>query len=98
LIFIFELLAISLHLKNQYCRSPIVTRLITVPSQTPDHKGIPLKPIISLIPNVDFNLVQLFTANRFSIKEHKRYNGKYTHYTKIFPLGRCATDSSLEPV
>ena len=35
---------------------------------------------------VDFNLVQYFTANIFSIKEHKRYNGKYTHYTKIFPL------------
>jgi hypothetical protein len=73
-------------LKNQYRRSPTVTRLITVPSQTPDHKGVPLKPIISLIPNVDFNLVQYFTANRFSIKEQKRYNGKYTHYTDIFPL------------
>jgi hypothetical protein len=36
--------------------------------------------------SVDFNLVQYFTANKFSIKEHKRYNGKYTHYTKIFPL------------
>jgi len=36
--------------------------------------------------NVDFNLVQYFTANRFSIKEQKRYNGKYTHYTKTFPL------------
>jgi hypothetical protein len=35
---------------------------------------------------VDFNLVQLFTANRFSVKEQKRYNGKYTHYTEIFPL------------
>jgi hypothetical protein len=35
---------------------------------------------------VDFNLVQLFTANIFSIKEQKRYNGKYTHYTEIFPL------------
>jgi hypothetical protein len=35
---------------------------------------------------VDFNLVQYFTANIFSIKEQKRYNGKYTHYTDIFPL------------
>jgi hypothetical protein len=35
---------------------------------------------------VDFNLVQYFTANIFSIKEHKIYNGKYTHYTYIFPL------------
>jgi hypothetical protein len=34
---------------------------------------------------VDFNLVQLFTANRFSIKEQKRYNGKYTHYTYFSP-------------
>jgi Cdc6-like AAA superfamily ATPase len=31
--------------------------------------------------HVDFNLVQLFTANIFSIKKQKRYNGKYTHYT-----------------
>jgi hypothetical protein len=83
---IFELLAISLHLKNQYHISPTVTRLITVPSQTLDHKGIPLKPIISLIPNANFNLVQYYTANKFSIKEHKRYNGKYKHYTYIFPL------------
>jgi hypothetical protein len=82
----FELLLISLHLKNQYHRSPTVTRLITVLSQTLDHKGIPLKPIIAMIPNVDFNLVQLFTANRFSVKEQKRYNGKYTHYTEIFPV------------
>jgi hypothetical protein len=36
--------------------------------------------------SVDFNLVQYFTANIFSIKEQKRYNGKYTHYTDIFPL------------
>jgi len=36
--------------------------------------------------NVDFNLVQLFTIKKISIKEQKRYNGKYTHYTKIFPL------------
>jgi hypothetical protein len=37
--------------------------------------------------DVDFNLVQYFTCtNIFSIKEQKRYNGKYTHYTKIFPL------------
>jgi hypothetical protein len=35
---------------------------------------------------VDFNLVQYFTTNKFSIKEQKRYNGKYTHYTDIFPL------------
>jgi hypothetical protein len=35
---------------------------------------------------IDFNLVQYFTANIFSIKEHKRYNGKYTHYIEIFPL------------
>jgi hypothetical protein len=45
-----------------------------------------MKPIISLIPNVDFNLVQLFTANIFSVKEHKIYNRKYTHYREIFPL------------
>jgi hypothetical protein len=30
---------------------------------------------------VDFNLLKYFTAYRFSIKENKRYNGKYTHYT-----------------
>jgi hypothetical protein len=36
---------------------------------------------------VYFNLVQYFTANKFSIKEHKRYNRKYKHYTKISPLG-----------
>jgi hypothetical protein len=35
---------------------------------------------------VDFNPMQYFSANRFSIKKHKKYNGKYTHYTKIFPL------------
>jgi hypothetical protein len=35
---------------------------------------------------VDFNLVQYFTANRFSIKKQKIYSGKYTHYTYIFPL------------
>jgi hypothetical protein len=35
---------------------------------------------------VDFNLVQLFTTNGFSIKEHKIYNGKYTHYIDIFSL------------
>jgi hypothetical protein len=40
----------------------------------------------SLVSTVDFNLVQYFTANIFSIKEQKRYNGKYTHYTEIFPL------------
>jgi hypothetical protein len=74
-------------LKNQYHRSPTVTRLIIVPSQTLDHKGIPLKPIIALIQNVDFNLVQLFNANRFSVKEQKLYNGKYTHYIDIFPPG-----------
>jgi hypothetical protein len=36
--------------------------------------------------SVDFDLVQYFTTNKFSIKEQKRYNGKYTHYTEIFPL------------
>jgi hypothetical protein len=36
--------------------------------------------------SVDFNLVQYFTASIFSIKEQKRYNGKYTHYTEIFPM------------
>jgi hypothetical protein len=40
----------------------------------------------NIMNSVDFNLVQYFTANIFSIKEHKRYNGKYTHYTDIFPL------------
>jgi hypothetical protein len=35
---------------------------------------------------VDFNLVQYFIANRFSIKEQKRYNEKYKHYTEIFPM------------
>jgi hypothetical protein len=39
-----------------------------------------------MIPNVYFNHVQLFTVNRFSIKEQTRYNGKYTHYKDIFPL------------
>jgi hypothetical protein len=33
----------------------------------------------------DFNLVQLFTANIISVKEQKIYNGKYTHYTNVFP-------------
>jgi hypothetical protein len=33
------------------------------------------------VVGVDFNLIQYFTANRFSIKEQKKYNGKYTHYT-----------------
>jgi hypothetical protein len=46
----------------------------------------PPKAKKDLLPNVDFNLVQYFTANRFSIKEQKRYNGKYTHYMDIFPL------------
>ena len=41
--------------------------------------------IVVLVVYVDFNLVQLFIANKFSIKEQKRYNGKYTHYTEIFP-------------
>ena len=41
---------------------------------------------IQLIELVDFNLVQLFTANIFSVKEHKRFNEKYTYYTYIFPL------------
>jgi hypothetical protein len=36
--------------------------------------------------DVDFKLVQYFTANIFSIKEQKIYNGKYTYYTDIFPL------------
>ena len=40
----------------------------------------------TLIPNVDFNLVQYFTENKFSIKEQKIYNGKYKHYNEIFPL------------
>jgi hypothetical protein len=36
--------------------------------------------------HVDFNLVQLFTENIFSIKVQKIHNGKYTHYTEIlFP-------------
>jgi hypothetical protein len=34
---------------------------------------------------VYFNLVQLFYAKIFSVKEQKRYNDKYTHYTNIFP-------------
>jgi hypothetical protein len=66
---IFELLAISLHPKNQYRRSPTVTRIITIVSQTLDHKGIPLKPIITFILDVYFKLVQLFIANKFSVKE-----------------------------
>ena len=41
---------------------------------------------VSFIQIVDFNLLQYFTANKFSIKERKRYNVKYTHYTEIFPL------------
>jgi hypothetical protein len=36
--------------------------------------------------SVDFNIVQYFTANKFSIKEQKIYNGKYTHCIEIFPL------------
>jgi hypothetical protein len=40
----------------------------------------------NIVASVDFNLAQLFTANIFSIKEHKIYNGKYTHYIDIFPL------------
>jgi hypothetical protein len=72
------LLAISFHLKNQYHSYPTVTRLITDLSQTPDHKGIPLKPIIDLIPNVDFNIAQLITANIFLIKQ-KIYNDTHTH-------------------
>jgi hypothetical protein len=42
--------------------------------------------IHSIENGVDFKIVQLFTANIFSVKEHKRYNGKYTHYIEIFPL------------
>jgi hypothetical protein len=80
------MLVISLHLKNQYHRSPTVTMIITILSQTHDHKNVPMKPIISLIPNVDFSLVQYFTRNIFSIKEQKIYNGKYTHSIDIFPL------------
>jgi hypothetical protein len=38
------------------------------------------------VVSVYFNLVQYFTANKFSIKEQKIYNGKYTYYIKIFPL------------
>jgi hypothetical protein len=46
----------------------------------------PLEAKKSLIPNVDFNLVQLFNANIFLVKEQKKYNVKYKHYTKTFPL------------
>ena len=79
------MLVISFHLNNQYYRSPTVTRIIIDSSETLSHKGIPMKPIIALIPNVDFNLVQSITANRFLIKQ-KRYNGTHTHYTDIFTL------------
>jgi hypothetical protein len=72
-------------LKNQYCRSPTITRHIIFLSQTLDQKGILLKPIIALIPNVNFNLVLYFTTNIFSIKEHKRYNGKYTVHKDFSP-------------
>jgi hypothetical protein len=65
------MLAISFHLKNQYHRSPTVTRLIIVSSQTHSHKGIPLKPKTSLIHNVYLKLVKLIIANRFLIKIEK---------------------------
>jgi hypothetical protein len=40
-------------------------------SQTLDHKGVPLKPITTMIQYVYFNLVQLITANEFLIKIEK---------------------------
>jgi len=43
-------------------------------------------PMVSNLKFVDFDLIQYFTANGFSIKEQKRKNRKYTYYTKIFPL------------
>jgi hypothetical protein len=49
-------------------------------------KNEPLLLYFNPFQRVDFNLVQYFIANKFSIKEHKIYNGKYTHYTEIFPL------------
>ena len=57
-----------------------------IPEPNPWPQRHPLEVNKSLIPNLDFNLVQYFTANKFSIKEQKRYNVKYTHYTDIFPL------------
>jgi len=44
---------------------------------------------------VYFNHVQLFTANIFLVKEQKRYNGKYTHYTDIFPLETQTEKTSI---
>jgi hypothetical protein len=84
MISIFELLSIYFHLKSQYHKSPTVTRLIIDPSQTPDQKGIPLKPIIVLIPNVDFKIVQLIIVNKFLIK-HKIYNGTHTIHRDFYP-------------
>jgi hypothetical protein len=56
------------------------------PEPNPLPQRCPPEANKALIPNVDFNLVQYFIANRFSIKEQKKYNGEYTHYTEIFPL------------
>jgi hypothetical protein len=62
----------------------ITKNLISV--STLEYKGYVVSFQDGRVYIVYFNLVQLFTTNKFSIKEQKRYNGKYTHYTEIFPL------------
>jgi hypothetical protein len=44
---------------------------------------------------VDFNLVKYFTEIKFSIKEQKRCNGKYTQYIEIFPLETQTEKTSI---
>jgi len=83
LLSIFEVLSIYFHHKNQYCKAPNVTRFITYLSQTLSHKGVPLKPITAMITNVDFNLVQLTTANGFLIKIENIQWHTHTHTLHI---------------
>jgi hypothetical protein len=80
---------IQMCMENQYCIYP-VGRLENVEVDLVGVNIVADFEVIEIMgdkdPYVDFNLVQYFTANRFSVKEQKRYNGKYTHYTDIFPL------------
>jgi hypothetical protein len=95
LISIFELFTIYFHLKNQYRKYPNVTRLITNPSQTLIHKGILLKPIIYLIPNVYFNIVQLFIAKKLSIKKEDTMAHTYKLHIDFYPRTQTGKTNNL---
>jgi len=81
---IFELLTIYFHHKNRYHKDLIVTMFITNSKQTLSHKGISLKPITTLIPNVSFKLFTVMQCtHKFLTQKIKQFKSHI--YIEIYP-------------